>query len=102
MHQIQGGTMPDFSSTNIIAIPGEGQSLHFVVPTKIVRDANEIPTHIEYYDPTTGNGERISVSDLRGFFDIDPIIIDSPIDYPYDSYNYPYNNYSYNSYNYYS
>jgi hypothetical protein len=96
MYQISDGTIADFSSTNMIAIPGGGQSLHIVVPTTIIRDANGYPTGIKYYDPSTKKTGSITVSGLRGIFDIIPGFIDSPIDYPYNSYNYPYN--SYNSY----
>jgi hypothetical protein len=98
MYQIPGGSIADFSSTNMIAISGGGQSLHIVVPKNIIRDANGYPIRIEYYDPSIKENSDILVSGLRGIFDIMPGVdfIDSPIDYPYNNYNYPYN--SYNSY----
>jgi hypothetical protein len=99
MYQFQG-SISNFSSTNIIAIPSEGQSLHFVVPIEIIYDANRNPTVIKYYDPSTNKYGTISVSEYKGLLDIMPDFdfIDSPIDYPYNNYDYLYNN----NYNYYS
>ncbi|MDR2010649.1 MAG: hypothetical protein LBQ22_09225 [Bacteroidales bacterium] len=93
----------EFKPTNMIAISGEGQSMHIVIPMRIIYDdANGNPIEIEYYDPSNKKTSKISVSQYEWLFDVVPgNFIDSPIEYnyPYDNYNYPYN--SYNYYNYY-
>jgi hypothetical protein len=93
MYQMQGGSISSFSSTNIIAIPGGGQSLHFVVPLEIIKDANGNPERIKYYDPTYKEEKEIPVSALQGIFDITYPYIDDldnrPPPSPFDL-NYPY------------
>jgi hypothetical protein len=70
MYQVMGGTIPNFIPTNILATYSDGNSVHLVVPTGVIRDSNGNPTDIEYYDPSTNETGSIPISQWGALFNI--------------------------------